>query len=146
MYRCGSWTIKEVEHGRVDVFELWCWRRLFRVPWTARRSNQSILTEINLEKSLEGLMLKLEFQLSHLYMTTGKIIALTIQTFVIKVMSLLFNTLSRFVIAFLPRRKHLLISWLQSPSTVSLESKKMKSVTVFILSPSICEKRWHRMP
>ena len=70
MYRCESWTIKKAEHQRTDAFELWCWRRLFRVPWTARRSNQSILKEINLEYSLEGLMLKLEFQLSHLYMTT----------------------------------------------------------------------------
>ena len=70
MYRCESWTIKKAEHQRTDAFELWCWRRLFRVPWTARRSNQSILKEINLEYSLEGLMLKLEFQHSHLYMTT----------------------------------------------------------------------------
>ena len=68
-------------------------------------------------------------QLSHLYMTSGKIIAFTIQTFVGKVMLLLFNTLPRIVIAFLPRSKHLLISWLQSPFTVILESKKIKSVT-----------------
>ena len=69
-------------------------------------------------------------QLSHSYMTTGKTIALTIQTFVSKVISLLFNTLSRLVIAFLPRSKHLLISWLQSPSVVILEPKKIKSLTV----------------
>ena len=69
-------------------------------------------------------------ELSHSYMTTGKIIALTIQTFVGKVISLFFNTLSRFVIAFLPRSKHLLISWLQLPSTMILEPKKIKSVTV----------------
>ena len=69
-------------------------------------------------------------QLSHLYVTIGKTIALTIRTFVGKVMSLLFNALSRSVIAFLPRSKHLLISWLQSPSTVILEPKKIKSVTV----------------
>ena len=68
-------------------------------------------------------------QLSHPYMTAGKTIALTIQTFVGKVMSLLFNTLSRFVIAFLPQSKHLLISWQQLPSTVILEPKKIKSVT-----------------
>ena len=74
-------------------------------------------------------------QLSHLYMTTGEIIALTIQTFVGKVMSLLFNTLSRFVIAFLQRSKRLLISWLQSASAVILETRK-KSVTVSIFSPS----------
>ena len=69
--------------------------------------------------------------------TTGKTTALTIQTFISKVMSLLFNMLSRFVIAFLPRSKHLLISWPQSPSTVTLEPKKIKSVTVSIFSPSI---------
>ena len=60
MYRCENWTTKKAEHGRIDTFELWCWRRLLRVPWTARRSNQSILNEINLEYSLEGLMLKLK--------------------------------------------------------------------------------------
>ena len=76
-------------------------------------------------------------QPSHPYMTTGKIIALTRQTFVSRVMSLLFNTLSRFVIAFLPRRRHLLISWLQS---VILEPKKIKSVTVSIFSLSICHE------
>ena len=79
-------------------------------------------------------------QPSHLYVITGKTIALTIQTFVGKVMSLLFNMLSRFVIAFLPRSKCLLISWLQSPSTVILEPKKIKSVTVSIVSPSICHE------
>ena len=62
MYGCESWTIKKAEHRRIDVFELWCWRRLFRVPWTARRSNQSILKEISPGCSLEGLMLKLKFQ------------------------------------------------------------------------------------
>ena len=79
-------------------------------------------------------------QLSHLFMTTGKTRALTIQTFVGKVMSLLFNMLSRFVIAFLPRSKSLLISWLQSPSAMFLEPKKIKSVTVSIVSPSICHE------
>ena len=62
MYGCESWTIKKVECQRIDVFELWCWRRLLRVPWTARRSNQSIQKEINPEYSLEGLMLKLKLQ------------------------------------------------------------------------------------
>ena len=62
MYGCESWTIKKAECGRIDAFELWCWRRLLRVPWTARRSNQSILNEISPECSLEGLMLKLKFQ------------------------------------------------------------------------------------
>ena len=277
MYGCESWTIKKAEYRRIDAFELRCWRRLLRVPWTARRSNQSILKEISPGCSLEGLMLKLKekgddrgwdcwmasptqwmwiwaslrswwwtgrpevlwfmgsqrvghngatslsftfflscplswwwhpttlchplllppsislsirvfshesalhirwpkcwsfsfsisssnehsgltsirmdwldllavqgtlksllqhhsskasilrcsaffiLQLSHPYMTTGKIIALTRWTFVGKVMSLLFNILSRLVITFLPRSKHLLISWLQSPSAVILE-------------------------
>ena len=62
MYGCESWTIKKAEHQRTDAFELWCWRRLLRVPWTARRSNQSILKEINLGISLEGMMLKLKLQ------------------------------------------------------------------------------------
>ena len=79
-------------------------------------------------------------QLSHPYMTTGKTIALTRQTFVGKVMSLLFNMLSRLVIAFLPRSKHLLILWLQSPSAVILELNKIKSVTVSTHSPSICHE------
>ena len=61
-YGCESWTVKKAEHQRIDAFELWCWRRLLRVPWTARRSNQSILKEISPECSLEGLMLKLWFQ------------------------------------------------------------------------------------
>ena len=62
MYECNSWTIKKAECQRIDAFELWCWRRLLRVPWTARRSNQSILKEISPEYSLEGLMLKLKLQ------------------------------------------------------------------------------------
>ena len=62
MYRCESWTVKRAEHQRIDAFELWCWRRLLRVPWTARRSNQSILKEINPEISLEGMMLKMKLQ------------------------------------------------------------------------------------
>ena len=78
------------------------------------------------------------FQISHPHVTIGKTIALTIQTFVGKVISLLFNMLSRFVIAFFPRSKRLLISWLQSPSAVTLEPKKIKSVTVSIVSPFIC--------
>ena len=79
-------------------------------------------------------------QLSHPYMTPGKTIALTIWTFVSKVMPLLFNMLSRFVIAFLPRSKCLLISWQQSPSAVILESKKIKSVIISIVSPSVCHE------
>ena len=79
-------------------------------------------------------------QMSHTYMTTGKTIAFTIWTFEGKVTSLLFNIPSRFVIVFLPKTKHLLISWLQSPSEVTLEPKKIKSVTVSIVSPSICHE------
>ena len=62
MYRCEIWTVKKAEHRRIDAFELWCWRRLLRTPWSARRSNQSILKEISPEYSLEGLMLKLKLQ------------------------------------------------------------------------------------
>ena len=79
-------------------------------------------------------------QLSHPYVTTGKTIALTRWTFVGKVMSLVFNMLSRLIIDFLPRSKHLLISWLQSSSAVILEPTKIKSATVFIVSPSICHE------
>ena len=71
MYGCESWTIKKAEHQRIDAFELWCWRRLLRVPWTARRFNQSTLKEISPEYSLEGLMLKLKLQhFSHLMRRT----------------------------------------------------------------------------
>ena len=62
MYRCESWTVKKAERQRIDAFELWCWEKFLRVPWTARRSNQSILEEISPECSLEGLMLKLKLQ------------------------------------------------------------------------------------
>ena len=72
MYGCESWTINKAEHQRTDAFELWCWRRLLRVPWTARRSNLSILKEISLEYSLEGLMLKLKLQyFGHLMQRTN---------------------------------------------------------------------------
>ena len=64
MYGCESWTVKKAERRRIDAFELWCWRRLLRVPWTARRSNQSILKEISPEYSLDGLLLKLKLQYS----------------------------------------------------------------------------------
>ena len=74
MYGCESWTIKKAEHRRIDAFALWCWRRLLRVPWTARRSNQSILKEISSEYSLEGLMLKLKLQKSgHLMRRTDSL-------------------------------------------------------------------------
>ena len=74
MYGCESWTVKKAEHQRIDAFELWCWRRLLRVPWTARISNQSILKEINPEYSLEGLMLKLKLQyFGHLMQRTDSL-------------------------------------------------------------------------
>ena len=74
MYRCDSWTIKKAEHRRIDTFELWCWRRLLSVFWTARRSNQSILKEISPEYSLEGLMLKLKLQyFGHLMQRTDSL-------------------------------------------------------------------------
>ena len=74
MYECESWIIKKAEHRRIDAFELWCWRRLLRVPWTARRSNQSILKEICPEYSLEGLMLKLKLQyFGHLMQITDSL-------------------------------------------------------------------------
>ena len=74
MYGCESWTIKKAEHQRIDAFELWCWRRLFRVPWTARMSNQSTLKEISPGCSLEGLMLKLKLQyFGHLMRRVGSL-------------------------------------------------------------------------
>ena len=74
MYGCESWTVKTAEHRRIDAFELWCWRRLLRIPWTARRSNQSILKEISPECSLEGLMLKLKLQyFGHLMQRTDSL-------------------------------------------------------------------------
>ena len=74
MYECESWTIKNAEHQRIAAFELWCWRRLLRVPWTARRSNQSILKEISPRCSLEGLMLKLKLQyFGHLMQRTDSL-------------------------------------------------------------------------
>ena len=74
MYRCESWVIKKVERQRIDAFELWCWIRLLRVPWTSRRSNQSILKEINPEYSLEGLKLKLKLQhFGHLMQRTDSL-------------------------------------------------------------------------
>ena len=154
-----------------------------RVPWTAKRSNESTLRmrwpkywsfsfSIIPSKEIPGLIFRMDWldlvavqgtlksllqhhsskasilwcsaflivQLSHPYTTIGKTIALTRQTFVGKVMSLLFNMLSRLVIAFLPRSKRLLISCLQSPSAVILEPKKIKSVTASIVSPSICHE------
>ena len=110
-----------------------------RIDWFDLLAIQGTLKSLLQHHSLKASALQFFFivQLSHPYMSTGKTIALTRRTFVGKVMSLLFNTMSRLVIAFLPRSKHLLISWLQSPSAVILELKKIKSLTVSIASPSM---------
>ena len=116
----------------------------FRMDWLDFLVVQGTLKSFLQDHSSKASILQLSaffiVQLSHPYMTTGKTIVLTRQTFVGKVMSLLFNMLSRLVITFLPRSKHLLISWLQSPSAVILEPRKIKSLTVSILSPSICNE------
>ena len=116
----------------------------FRIDWfdllAVQGTLKSLLQHYGSEASVLQHSAFFMVQLSHLYMTTGKTIALTKCTFAGKVMSLLFNMLSRFVIAFLPRSKGLLISWLQSPSAVILEPKKIKSLTVSTVSPSICHE------
>ena len=116
----------------------------FRIDWLDLLAVQGTLKSLLQHHSSKTSILQPSaffiVQLSHPYMTTGKTIALTRRNFVGKVMSLLFNMLSRLVITFLPRSKHLLISWLQSPSAVILELKKRKSDTVFTVSPSICHE------
>ena len=116
----------------------------FRIDWFDLLAVQGTLKSLLQNHSSKVPVLQCSgffmVQLSHPYMTTGKNITLTRWTFVDKVMSLLSNTLSRFVIAFLPRSKHLLILWLQSPSAVILEPLKIKSVMVSIVSPSICHE------
>ena len=116
----------------------------FRIDWLDLFAVQGTLNSFLQHHSSKASILQLSaffmVKLSHPHMTTGKTIALTMWTFVSKVMTLLFNMLSRLVIAFLPRSKHLLISWLQSPSTVILEPLKIKSLTVSIVSPSICHE------
>ena len=113
----------------------------FRMDWLDLLAVQATLKSLLQHHSSKASILRHSalfiVQLSHPYMTTGKTIALTRWTFVDKLMSLLFNVLSRLVITFLPRSKHLLISWLQSPSVVILEPRKMKSDTVHTVSPSI---------
>ena len=113
----------------------------FRIDWfdlfAVQGTLKSLLQHHSLKASILWHSTFFMVQFSHLYMTNGKAIALTVWTFVSKVMFLLFNTLSRFVIAFLPRSNSLLISWLQSPSAVILEPKKIKSLTVSTFSPSI---------
>ena len=121
----------------------------FRIDWfdflAVQRTLKGLLQHRNAKASILWRSAFFRVQLSHLYMTTGKTIALTRQTFVGKVISLLFYMLSRLVITFLPRSKCLLISWLQSPSAVILESKKIKSLTVSICR-SFAMKWWDQMP
>ena len=116
----------------------------FRINWlnllAVQGTLKSLLQHQNSKASILRCSVFFIFQPSHTYLTTGKIIALTRWTFVGKVISLFLNMLSRLVIAFLPRSKHLLISWPQSPSAVTLEPKKIKSVTVSIVSPSTCHE------
>ena len=115
----------------------------FRIDWFGLLAAQGPLKSLHHHSSKASILQHSAFfmvQLSHSYMTTGKTIALTRWTFAGKVVSLLLNMLSRFVIAFLPRSKRLLIPWLQSPSAVILESPKIKSLTLSIVSPSICHE------
>ena len=116
----------------------------FRTDWFDLLEAQGTLKSLLQHHSLKALILRRSvffmLQLSHPYVTTGKTTALTRWTFIGNVMALLFNELSRFVIAFLPRSEHHLISWLQSPSTVILEPKKIKSITVSTVSPSFCHE------
>ena len=125
-------SISTNEYSRLISFRI-DWLALLAVPGTLKSLLQHHSSKASALQCSDFLMV----QLSHPYMTTGKTIALTRWTFVGKVMSLLFNMLSRFFIAFLPRSKCLLISWLQSPPAVILEPKKIKSVTVSIVSSSI---------
>ena len=122
----------------------------FRMDWldflAVQRTLKSLLQHHSSKASILRHSAFFTVQLSHPYMTTGKTIALTRQTLVDKVMSLLFNVLSRLVITLLPRSKHLLISWLQSPSAVILEPPKIKLATVSNVSPSICHEVMGRMP
>ena len=125
--------IPSKEHPRLISFRM-DWLDLLAVQGTLK----SLLQHHNSKASILRRSAFFIVQLSHPYMTTGKTMALTRWTFVGKVMSLLFNVLSRLVITFLPRSKHLLISWLQSPSAVILEPPKIKSDTISTVSPSIC--------
>ena len=135
-YRSFSFNISPSnEHPGLISFRM-DWLEFFAVQGTLK----SLLQHHSSKASILLHSAFFRVQLSHPYMTTGKTIALTTKTFVGKVMSLLLNILSRLVITFLPRSKHLLISWLQSPSAVILEPRKIKSATVSTVSPSICHE------
>ena len=144
--RLFQWVISSHQVATVLDFQL-LHLISFRMDWLDLLAVQGTLKSLlQHHSSKASILLRSAFfmvQLSHTYMTTGNTIALTRQTFVGKVMALLFNMLSRLVITFLPRSKHLLISWRQSPSAVILEPRKIKSVTV---SSSICLKWWDWMP
>ena len=119
------------------------WSPLRWAGWisvTIQGTLKNLLQHYSLKASILWCSAFFIVQLSHLYMTTGKTIALSIWTFISKVMSLLFSTLSRFVLTFLPRGNHCLISWLQSPSAVILEPRKRKSITAPRFSPSVCHE------
>ena len=118
----------------------WCMAKPIQYFKVKKKKKKSLFQHQSSKASVLQCSAFFTVQLSHLNMTTGKTIALTYTDIFGKVMSLLFNVLSSFVIAFLPRSKHLWISWLQSPSAVILEPKKIKSATVSIFSPSICHK------
>ena len=137
-------AVKELEFQLQRQSFQWIFRTDFKIDWLDLLAVQGTLKSLlqchSLKASILWCLAFSVVQLSHPYITTGKTIALIGHTFVDKVMSLLFNTLSRFVIAFLPRSKCVLFSWLQSPSAVISEPKKIKSVTVSIVSPSICHE------
>ena len=138
----GQWVDSSYQVAKVLELQHQSFHRIFKVdflwdwPLSCPRDSQESSPKASVLQRSAFFMV----QLSHPYMTNGKTIALNRWTFVSKVMFLLFNMLSRYVIAFLPRNKSLLISWLQSPSTVILEPKKIKSITVSIVSPSICHE------
>ena len=139
---CIRWP--EYWSFRISPFNEYSGLISFRIDWFDRLSVQGTFKSLLQHHTLKASVLRCSaffmVQLSHLYVTTGKTIALTRQIFVCKVMSLLFNMLSRWVTTFLPRSKRHLISWLQSPSAMILESKKIKSLSVSIVSPSICHE------
>ena len=132
-FSCSSSSSNE--HSGLISFRI-DWFDLLSVQGTLKSPLQHHSSKVSILQCSAFFMV----QLSHLYMTTGKTVALTIQTFVGKVIPLLFNMLSRFVIAFLPRSRCLLISWLQPPSSVILDPKKIKSVIGSIVSPSVCQE------
>ena len=139
---CTRWPKYWSFSFHISVCNEYSWFISLKIDWFDLLSVQGTLKSLLQHHSLKVLILTcLAFfivQLSHPYMTTGRVIALSIQTFVGNIMSLLFNTLSKFVIAFLPRSKRLCISWLQSLSAVILEPKKINAVIVSIVSPCIC--------